>query len=191
MNRRLPLDIAKPPRRRHQPSLLDGESAANPHCLVSLHHSPCHRQPPFQHPAIVNEHTHRNSSFAEMEDTTPPVQGRAQGRVSEIIGSMILSPVAAIPISYDYQGLEMADFTDVVLFLSSGRTTAWIGAGPSVEMGLPTWKGLAAKVLVLQRRVDVPLRESFVAQGLLRQLLDVHLRREWASGERPIPNASL
>ena len=45
--------------------------------------------------------------------------------------------------------------------------------------------------LVLQRRVDVPLRESFVAQGLLRQLLDVHLRREWASGERPIPNASL
>ena len=47
------------------------------------------------------------------------------------------------------------------------------------------------RTLVLQRRVDVPLRESFVAQGLLRQLLDVHLRREWASGERPIPNASL
>ena len=65
---------------------------------------------------------------------------------------MILSPVAAIPISYDYQGLEMADFTDVVLFLSSGRTTAWIGAGPSVEMGLPTWKGLAAKVLEACRR---------------------------------------
>ena len=51
--------------------------------------------------------------------------------------------------------------------------------------------GFLAGFLVLQRRVDVPLRESFVAQGLLRQLLDAHLRREWASGERPIPNASL
>ena len=46
----------------------------------------------------------------------------------------------------------MADFTDVVLFLSSGRTTAWVGAGPSVEMGLPTWKGLAAEVLEACRR---------------------------------------
>ena len=45
--------------------------------------------------------------------------------------------------------------------------------------------------LVLQRRVNVPLRESFVAQGLLRQLPNVHLRREWTSGKRPIPNASL
>ena len=51
--------------------------------------------------------------------------------------------------------------------------------------------GHTLSALVLQRRVDVPLRESFVAQGLLRQLLDVHLRREWASGERPIPNPSL
>ena len=41
----------------------------------------------------------------------------------------------------------MADFTDVVLFLSSGRTLAWIGAGPSVELGLPTWRRLAAFVL--------------------------------------------
>ena len=41
----------------------------------------------------------------------------------------------------------MADFTDVVLFLSSGRTLAWIGSGPSSEMGLPTWRLLAAAVL--------------------------------------------
>ena len=45
--------------------------------------------------------------------------------------------------------------------------------------------------LVLQRRLDVLLRESFVAQVLLRHLYDVHLRREWASGKRPIVNASL
>ena len=49
----------------------------------------------------------------------------------------------------------------------------------------------AAGLLVLQRRLDVLLRESFVAQVLLRHLYDVHLRREWASGKRPIVNASL
>ena len=48
-----------------------------------------------------------------------------------------------------------------------------------------------ATVLVLQRRLDVLLRESFVVQVLLRHLYDVHLRREWASGKRPIVNASL
>ena len=58
-------------------------------------------------------------------------------------------------------------------------------------MSITSKPATAIIALVLQRRVDVPLRESFVAQGLLRQLLDVHLRREWASGERPIPNASL
>ena len=46
-------------------------------------------------------------------------------------------------------------------------------------------------LLVLQRRLDVLLRESFVAQVLLRHLYDVHLRREWASGKRPVANASL
>ena len=61
----------------------------------------------------------------------------------------------------------------------------------TVPLTTPRDRWADGKLLVLQRRVDVPLRESFVAQGLLRQLLDVHLRREWASGERPIPNASL
>ena len=41
----------------------------------------------------------------------------------------------------------MADFTDIVLFLSSGKSIAWIGSGPSIELGLPTWKGLANVVL--------------------------------------------
>ena len=65
---------------------------------------------------------------------------------------MVLSPINATPINADSQRLEMADFTDVVLFLSSGRATAWVGAGPSVEMGLPTWKGLAAAILEACRR---------------------------------------
>ena len=50
---------------------------------------------------------------------------------------------------------------------------------------------LIRRFLVLQRRFNAPLRESFVAQGLMGQLPDVHLRRKWASGKRRIPNASL
>ena len=46
----------------------------------------------------------------------------------------------------------MADFTDIVLFLSTGRAIAWIGAGPSMELGLPGWSGLAADVLEACRR---------------------------------------
>lgn len=46
----------------------------------------------------------------------------------------------------------MADFTDIVLFLTTGRVLAWIGAGPSVELGLPTWRGLANAVLEECRR---------------------------------------
>ena len=41
----------------------------------------------------------------------------------------------------------MADFTDIVLFLSSGRALAWVGSGPSIDMGLPSWRKLAASVL--------------------------------------------
>ena len=50
----------------------------------------------------------------------------------------------------------MADFTDVVLFLSSGRALAWIGAGPSVELGLPTWRRLAHIVLEECRKRQRP-----------------------------------
>ena len=46
----------------------------------------------------------------------------------------------------------MADFTDIVLFLSTGRAIAWIGAGPSMELGLPSWRRLAAEVLEACRR---------------------------------------
>ena len=46
----------------------------------------------------------------------------------------------------------MADFTDLVLFLSTERALAWIGAGPSAELGLPTWRSLAIEVLEQCRR---------------------------------------
>ena len=46
----------------------------------------------------------------------------------------------------------MADFTDIVLFLSTGRAIAWVGAGPSIEVGLPGWRGLANVVLEACRR---------------------------------------
>ena len=46
----------------------------------------------------------------------------------------------------------MADFTDIVLFLSTGKAIAWIGAGASVDAGLPTWKGLANAALEACRR---------------------------------------
>ena len=48
----------------------------------------------------------------------------------------------------------MADFTDIVLFLSSGRAIAWIGAGPSLELGLPSWRLLANAVLEECRRTQ-------------------------------------
>lgn len=50
----------------------------------------------------------------------------------------------------------MADFTDIVLFLSSGRSLAWVGSGPSAEMGLPSWRQLAAAVLEECRKRQKP-----------------------------------
>ena len=41
----------------------------------------------------------------------------------------------------------MADFTDLILQLSTGRSIAWIGSGPSCELGLPNWQRLANEVL--------------------------------------------
>lgn len=41
----------------------------------------------------------------------------------------------------------MADLADLVIHLSTGRTIAWVGAGPSVDMGLPRWTELAEAVL--------------------------------------------
>ena len=46
----------------------------------------------------------------------------------------------------------MADITDLAVYLSTGRCIAWIGAGPSVEVGLPQWKDLANYALEECRR---------------------------------------
>jgi hypothetical protein len=41
----------------------------------------------------------------------------------------------------------MADLADLVIYLGTGRTVAWVGAGPSVEIGLPIWRKLADDIL--------------------------------------------
>lgn len=41
----------------------------------------------------------------------------------------------------------MADLADLVIHLSTGRTIAWVGAGPSVDIGMPGWTELAEAVL--------------------------------------------
>ncbi len=70
----------------------------------------------------------------------------------------------------------------------TGRRRALTERSPPPAVGR---RGYSTASLLLQRRLDVLLRESFVAQVLLRHLYDVHLRREWAGGKRPIVNASL
>ena len=69
----------------------------------------------------------------------------------------------------------MAEFTDVVLFLSSGKTLAWIGAGPSAEKGLPTWRELAAAVLEecrKQQKYNFSRIEALYQQGKYQQQFD-------------------
>ena len=46
----------------------------------------------------------------------------------------------------------MANLTDLAVFLSTGRCIVWVGAGPSVEVGLPNWTELANTVLEECRR---------------------------------------
>ena len=46
----------------------------------------------------------------------------------------------------------MADIADLVIYLSTGRAIAWVGAGPSVDIGLPTWGQLAKIILDKCRR---------------------------------------
>jgi SIR2-like domain len=41
----------------------------------------------------------------------------------------------------------LADIADLVIYLSTGRAIAWVGAGPSVDIGLPTWGQLAEIIL--------------------------------------------
>ena len=61
----------------------------------------------------------------------------------------------------------MANITDLAVYLSTGRCIAWVGAGPSIEVGLPSWKELANTVLEECRRRQ---RSGFASiEGLYRQ----------------------
>ena len=46
----------------------------------------------------------------------------------------------------------MASITDLAIHLSTGRCIAWVGSGPSIEMGLPSWRRLANEVLTECRK---------------------------------------
>ena len=46
----------------------------------------------------------------------------------------------------------MATITDLVLLLSTEHCIAWVGSGPSIEVGIPGWKGLANQVFERCRR---------------------------------------
>ena len=46
----------------------------------------------------------------------------------------------------------MASITDLAIHLSTGRCIAWIGSGPSIEVGLPNWRRLANEVLEACRK---------------------------------------
>ena len=46
----------------------------------------------------------------------------------------------------------MASITDLAIHLSTGRCIAWVGSGPSIEMGLPSWRGLANDILETCRK---------------------------------------
>ena len=69
----------------------------------------------------------------------------------------------------------MADPTDLAVYLSTGRCIAWIGAGPSVEIGLPDWNELAS--LVLQEckndnRAGLQPIEDLYQQGKFPEMFD-------------------
>ena len=69
----------------------------------------------------------------------------------------------------------MADFTDLVLYLSSGNVFVWIGSGASTELGLPTWRGLANRVLEECRRKKnrrFPRIEALYRQGQYLEQFD-------------------
>lgn len=73
----------------------------------------------------------------------------------------------------------MADLIDLVMHLSTGRSIAWVGSGPSVEMGLPNWRNLANKVLEECRKQQRGLFaqiERRYRQGLYPEMFDLVVR---------------
>ena len=73
------------------------------------------------------------------------------------------------------EALRVADITDIVVHLSTGRSIAWVGAGPSMELGIPGWKDLANRVLETCRKQQKPnfsLIESTYREGMYPEMFD-------------------
>lgn len=69
----------------------------------------------------------------------------------------------------------MASITDLVLHLSTGRCIAWVGSGPSIEVGLPSWRTLANEILEKCRRRQgrrFQAIEAFYREGKYPEMLD-------------------
>ena len=69
----------------------------------------------------------------------------------------------------------MANITDLVLLLSTERCIAWVGSGPSIEVGLPSWKRLATEVLDRcrkRRNRRFQVIEAFYNDGKYPEMLD-------------------
>lgn len=69
----------------------------------------------------------------------------------------------------------MADLTELILQLSTGRCIAWVGSGPSCEMGLPNWQQLANKVLEecrKRQRGNFSRIEEYYQLGQYREMFE-------------------
>ena len=69
----------------------------------------------------------------------------------------------------------MASITDLVLLLSTEHCIAWVGSGPSIEVGLPSWQRLAAEVhesCRRQRTRHFQAIEAFFRQGKYPEMFD-------------------
>ena len=112
------------------------------------------------------------------------------GKVGHVGGLSVNTPVAAAV----YRRMSAAASSTCRNCLMLGPARASIQYS-NARGGALRYDGrlfsLYRSLLILQRRFNAPLRESFVAQGLMGQFPDVHLRRKWASGTGRILNASL
>ena len=69
----------------------------------------------------------------------------------------------------------MANITDLVVYLSTEKCVAWVGSGPSIEVGLPDWTELARRVLDAcrqQKRAGYDTIEKLFQQGKYPEMFD-------------------
>ena len=69
----------------------------------------------------------------------------------------------------------MASITDLVLLLSTEHCIAWVGSGPSIEVGLPSWQRLAAEVHECCRRQKTrhfQAIEAYYREGKYPEMFD-------------------